>query len=567
MSTFYQERFDFSKPETIETEFERLVQEPIDSVEKLESWILDQAQIFDAINEGLRGHYIDFQSHSDSQVAKEKVERDQEKIEPLLKRYQALLDQKFIDTPYKDELDQDTYGRFMKMKENALDLFREENIDLEVEEDRLTNQYFEITGSLTVDWYGEEKTLSLMSSYLQDSNRDVRKQAFTSINDVRLKHKDSLQSIMDELIALRQKKTTNAGLNTFTDYMFKEYERFDYTPEDCKQLAESIREHVVPLKNELMEKEKERLQVDTLKPWDLSASPAGQSPLKPFHTTEELIEKSSSIFTKLDASFASLLTDMQKKGTLDLDTRKGKAPGGFCDFLPLSQSSFIFMNADTSHDDMITLLHEMGHCIHNHRSEDIKLPSYREAPMESAELASMTMELLTMDYWDHFYDDEEDLLRAKREQLEGIIHFLPGGIVIDQLQHWMYEHPNHTAVERNAKFKELKQNFGTERVDWSEHEETLENSWLKVLHIFEVPFYYVEYVIAQLGAVQMYKQYKENPKQALENYKNALSLGNTKSLPEVYQTAGIRFDFSAETIQDLMTFIKQELDALETSQS
>ncbi|GGD07151.1 M3 family oligoendopeptidase [Pontibacillus salipaludis] len=567
MSTFYQERYDFSKPETIESELNRLVQQPIDSVEKLESWILTQAQVFDAIDEGLRGHYIDFQCHSDSPEAKRAIERDQEKIEPLIKKYRALLDQKFVDSPHKEELDPATYGRFIKMKENALELFREENIAIEVEEDRLTNQYFEITGSITVKWHGEEKTLSQMSPYLQDPNRDIRKKAFTLMNEARLQHKDQLQSIMDQLISLREKKAKNADLNTFTEYMFKEYERFDYTPEDCKELARSIQEHVVPLKNELMNKEKERLKVDTLKPWDLNASPSGQNPLKPFHTTDELINKSSSIFTKLDASFAHLLTDMHQKGTLDLDTRKGKAPGGFCDFLPLSGVSFIFMNADTSHDDMITLLHEMGHCIHNSRSQEIQLPSYREAPMESAELASMTMELLTMDYWDHFYDDKEELLRAKREQLEGIIHFLPGGIVIDQFQHWLYENPNHTAKERNEKFKELKQSFGGQQVDWSENEEILENTWQKVLHIFEVPFYYVEYVIAQLGAVQMYKQYKENPKQTLENYKYALSLGNTKSLNEVYKAAGISFDFSAEMIQELMAFVSDELKALETSYS
>ncbi|WP_243646934.1 M3 family oligoendopeptidase [Scopulibacillus darangshiensis] len=563
MKTFYTEKLDFRNSEVIEKEFKILLDAKIDSAEELENWLRQQSKLYDALQEGLNGHYIQFQCQSDSENAKAAYEHDQQSIQPLFKKYKALLDEKFYQSPYRLELDQSYYGLLNQRIKNAMDLFRQENIALEIKEDRLSTNYFEHTGSLTVEWEGKEKPLSQIYPYLQDSDRSIRQKAMTAIFEKMETKSDQLQTILSELIQIRQKKAENAGLANFRDYMFKKYERFDYTPEDCKELAESVRKYVVPLKEEIERKQKERLNVDTYRPWDMRGVPADKKPLKPFENVDRLITGVAAIFGNLDPRFAGLLGAMNDKGMLDLESRKGKAPGGFCESLPLSGHSFIFMNAAGTQYDVATLLHEMGHCIHDYLKKDIIPSQYKDIPMESAELASMSMELMTMDRWDEFYSNPEELIQAKKDQLEDIIRFLPHGVIIDQFQHWLYEHPEHTATERSQKYKELTERFDSSFTDWSGYEDWMANHWQAVLHIFEVPFYYIEYVIAQLGAVQMYKQYKENPEQAVENYKKALSLGSTKSLTEVYEAAGIRFDFSGDTIKELMAFVAQELDELE----
>ncbi|WP_280768717.1 M3 family oligoendopeptidase [Salipaludibacillus daqingensis] len=563
MTKFYQEKLNFHQPESIEDFFLELTEEDITSVAQLEDWLIRQSDLYDALEEGLTGHYIDFQSQSDSETAKKAFEHDQQVIVPLVKKYEALLDEKFLSSPFISQLDQNEFKQFIKSKNNAKALFREENISLEVEEDRLATSYFEHTGAITVNWKGEEKTLSEISAYTQDADRETRKNAVQLSAESFLSKESELQEIMSELIQLRQKKAENANEKNYRDYMFKKYERFDYTPEDCKQLAESIRKHVTPLKDKIQQEHKQKLNIDTYRPWDTNGVAKGLKPLKPFENRNELVQKSAAIFSNLDSRFEELLTTMDNRGMLDLTTRKGKAPGGFCAPLPISQLSFIFMNASTTHDDMITLLHEMGHCIHNDFKKDISLSEYRDTPMESSELASMSMELLTMDQWELFYKNKNDLVRAKQDQLKGIIEFLPMGMVVDQFQHWLYENPNHTPEERNEKFAELQKELNSNVVDWSGYEKWSETMWLKILHIFEVPFYFIEYVIAQLGAVQMYKQYRNNPELALSNYKKALTLGASKSLTEVYEAAGIRFDFSEEMIKDLMNFVEDELSSLQ----
>ncbi|GAE24911.1 oligoendopeptidase F [Halalkalibacter wakoensis JCM 9140] len=562
MTKFYVETFDFKNPEKVEEIFEALLNEPIDTVENLEKWLKKQSELFDAMEEAMSGHYIDFQCQSDSKEAKDIFEHDQNVIDPIFKKYVSLFDEVFLTSKAIGQLDRDLYKQLIKRKQNAKEIFRLENIELEIQEDALATNYFEHTGGLTIEWEGEELTLSELSPFIQSPNRHTREKALTLLNEAYISKENELQQIMNDLVALRHKKAHNTGLPNFRDYMFKKYERFDYTPEDCTVLAQSIRKYVKPLKEKLQKQHKLELGVDSYRPWDQQAVPKEQKPLQPFRTTEELIDKSKVILEHLDPRFAELLSTMNEQGMLDLKSRKGKSPGGFCSDLPVSQLSFIFMNASKTQDDMITMLHEMGHCIHNDLMREQPIGDYREVPMESAELASMSMELLTMDQWHLFYENEEDLIRAKKEQLKGIVDFLPKGMIIDQFQHWIYEHPDHTPAERDAKYKELLIEFDANVVDWNGYEKWQQASWLRVLHIFEVPFYYIEYVIAQLGAVQMYKQYKENPEKTLTNYKQALQLGSSKSLPEIYETAGIRFDFSEDMIRELMLFLEEELEQL-----
>ncbi|KAB5646725.1 M3 family oligoendopeptidase [Bacillus thuringiensis] len=554
---------DISNVLQLEKTLSTLLNKMISSKLDLENWLKEQSKVIWDIEEQLRSHYIAFQCNTDDEEIKDTFEHDQQFVKPLLKRYQNLLDNKYLESPFRMELDSNVYGLLDTKIKNAQKLFCEENIELEIQEDKLVTEYFEITGGLSGIWDGEEKTITELQSYLQDSNRDTRKKAKTIISEQFLSVEKELQNILNQLIEIRHQKAKNIQLENYRDYMFKKYERFDYSAKDCYELAESIRKYVVPLKDKILLEKKDKLQVDTLRPWDVSAVTPDQKVLKPIANENDLIEKSTHIFNKLDVEFSALLNRMYKHNCLDLTSRKGKAAGGFCEYLPASQLSYIFMNLNYTQDDIVTFIHEMGHSIHNELIKPLKLRQYIEIPAETAELASMTMELFSLNYWDTFYTDKKDLKQAKINFFKDVISYLPIMLIVDQFQHWLYENPSHTSEERNEKYLQLQKHYQSSVIHIDGYENWIATSWLPVLHIFEVPFYYIEYAIAQLGALQMYKQYKEDPKQALENYKKALSLGSSQSIKEVYDAAGIRFDFSGETIKELMLFVEKELELLE----
>ncbi|HFF3738888.1 TPA: M3 family oligoendopeptidase [Bacillus cereus] len=556
---------DISNVLQLEKTLSTLLNKMISSKLDLENWLKEQSKVIWDIEEQLRSHYIAFQCNTDDEEIKDTFEHDQQFVKPLLKRYQNLLDNKYLESPFRMELDSNVYGLLDTKIKNAQKLFCEENIELEIQEDKLVTEYFEITGGLSGIWDGEEKTITELQSYLQDSNRDTRKKAKTIISEQFLSVEKELQNILNQLIEIRHQKAKNIQLENYRDYMFKKYERFDYSAIDCYELAESIRKYVVPLKDKILLEKKDKLQLDTLRPWDVSAVTPDQKVLKPIANENDLIEKSTHIFNKLDVEFSALLNRMYKHNCLDLTSRKGKAAGGFCEYLPASQLSYIFMNLNYTQDDIVTFIHEMGHSIHNELIKPLKLRQYIEIPAETAELASMTMELFSLNYWDTFYTDKKDLKQAKINFFKDVISYLPIMLIVDQFQHWLYENPNHTSEERNEKYLQLQKHYQSSVIHIDGYENWIATSWLPVLHIFEVPFYYIEYAIAQLGALQMYKQYKEDPKQALENYKKALSLGSSQSIKEVYDAAGIRFDFSGETIKELMLFVEKELELLEQS--
>ncbi|PEF26007.1 oligoendopeptidase F [Bacillus thuringiensis] len=554
---------DISNVLQLEKTLSTLLNKMISSKLDLENWLKEQSKVIWDIEEQLRSHYIAFQCNTDDEEIKDTFEHDQQFVKPLLKRYQNLLDNKYLESPFRMELDSNVYGLLDTKIKNAQKLFCEENIELEIQEDKLVTEYFEITGGLSGIWDGEEKTITELQSYLQDSNRDTRKKAKTIISEQFLSVEKELQNILNQLIEIRHQKAKNIQLENYRDYMFKKYERFDYSAKDCYELAESISKYVVPLKDKILLEKKDKLQVDTLRPWDVSAVTPDQKVLKPIANENDLIEKSTHIFNKLDVEFSALLNRMYKHNCLDLTSRKGKAAGGFCEYLPASQLSYIFMNLNYTQDDIVTFIHEMGHSIHNELIKPLKLRQYIEIPAETAELASMTMELFSLNYWDTFYTDKKDLKQAKINFFKDVISYLPIMLIVDQFQHWLYENPSHTSEERNEKYLQLQKHYQSSVIHIDGYENWIATSWLPVLHIFEVPFYYIEYAIAQLGALQMYKQYKEDPKQALENYKKALSLGSSQSIKEVYDAAGIRFDFSGETIKELMLFVEKELELLE----
>ena len=483
-------------------------------------------------------------------------------IQPLIQPYADAINNKFINSPFLKDLDQDKYKTYIRSVKKNIELFKTDNIPVQAEIAVLQQQFGQITGAMTIEVNGEEFTLQQAGKFLQDDDRNLREEVYKKIQKRRLEDKDKLNELFDKLSNLRNKEATNAGFENYTKYRFKELGRFDYTSEDCLTFHQAVKLHVLPLVNKIYNHKKQKLGLETLRPWDIDAEPAGIKPLHPFTTADELLQKAISCFNNLDPFFGNCLTQMNKLNRLDLDSRIGKAPGGYNCPLPETGAPFIFMNAAGQMQDVTTMVHEGGHAVHSFLSHNLELSGFKEYPMEIAEVASMSMELFSMDNWDMFFSNEEDLKRAKEHQLERVITIFPWIAIIDKFQHWIYNNPNHTQEERTNEWISILNEFEDDVIDYSGLEEFRKNSWQRQLHLFEVPFYYIEYGIAQLGAIGMWIQFKENKEKALQNYCNALKLGGTKTLPELYETAGLKFDFTPERIKTLMSFVNDELEKL-----
>ncbi|MEO8568544.1 MAG: M3 family oligoendopeptidase, partial [Ginsengibacter sp.] len=395
--------------------------------------------------------------------------------------------------------------------------------------------------------------------FLESHDRDLREEVYRKINERRLQDKNELDDLFSVLIEKRQTVSENAGFENYRDYKFKELGRFDYSKEDCFRFHDSVKEHVLPLVNKIYANKKIKLGLDDLRPWDVEAEPEGTQALTPFKTGSELLQKSIECFRQIRPFFGECLAQMNAMKHLDLESRQGKAPGGYNCPLAESGAPFIFMNAAGQMHDVTTMVHEGGHAVHSFLTHNLSLNAFKEYPMEIAEVASMAMELFSMDHWDVFFENKDDLRRAKEHQLERTITIFPWIAVIDKFQHWLYENPKHTPEQRTEQWILILNDFSDDIIDYSGLENYRANGWQKQLHLFEVPFYYIEYGIAQLGAIGMWMQYKKNPEQALDNYMKALSLGGTKTLPELYRAAGLTFDFSAENIKALMDFVNEEM--------
>ncbi len=477
-----------------------------------------------------------------------------ENIEPHIAPVQNQLDQKLSEVPFLQELGKD-YEVYFKVLDKKISLFREENIPLFSKLQVESQKYGTITGAMTIKVEDQEITLQKASLFLKDLNREVRKSVYQKIEDRRSQDAEHLQKLMDELIELRQQVAKNTGHDNFRDYMFEAMYRFYYTKQDCYTFHDSVQKHITPLLNHFNDERKKQLQYSELYPWDLEVDVSGKNPLKPFENSEELVNKVIDSFYQLDADFGDCIALMKNYGYLDLDSKKGKAPGGFN--YPLFESGipFIYMNSVGLLRDLVTMYHEAGHAVHSYLTKNLEITDLKSFPSEVAELASMSMELISMDFWHLFFTNEEDLKRAKKEHLEKVIQALPWIALVDKFQHWLYEHKNHTAEQRNNVWMQMLENFSSNRVHWKGYEQYRKASWLKQLHIFEVPFYYIEYGFAQLGAIAVWKNYKENPKLTIQKYKHALSLGNTRSIPEIYEAAGIQFKFDENYVKELADFV------------
>ena len=545
----------------IKSLFDNLVEREISSALELEQLMLDQSELSAVLEEDMAWRYIKMNIDTTDKELGEQFSFWIKEISPNTAPYSHKLNLKLVNSPYLKDLDQEKYRIYLRSVKKQIEIFREENIPLFTTMEEKQQEYGAISAKMSIEVDGEKMTMQKAALLLKSTDRAKREEIYNKISSRRLQDEKALDDLFDELISLRQQIAKNANFDNYRDYMFAAMGRFDYTPKDCFNFHDAIAKEIVPIINSFEQKRKNKLGNESYKPWDTSVDVDGLHPLKPFDGGTELTDLSIECFNRLRPYFGECLSTMKAMKHLDLESKNGKAPGGF--MYPLYEIGvpFIYMNAVGSQRDLVTMVHEGGHAVHSFLSRDLSLTEFKSTPSEVAELASMAMELLSMDHWDVFYDDAADLKRAKLEQLEKALETLPWVASIDKFQHWIYT-TEHTAQQRKEKWLSISDELGNQIIDWEGNENVHANLWQKQLHLYEVPFYYIEYGMAQLGAIAMWRSYKQLGEQGLDNYMNALKLGYTKTIGEIYETAGIKFDFSASYVKELADFIKEELEKL-----
>ena len=554
--------FQLSTWESVKPLFDNLVERSINDVDDLRKFFTDRSELESYLSENFAWRYIKMTCDTGDKEIKAHFDQFVTEIQPHLAEYDDVLNKKTLESPFLDELTETGFDITIRGMKKSTEIFRNENIALFTEIQNLSSQYQATVGAMTVELDGQTKTLQQAGVFLENTDRTLRESVYRKIQERRFQDHEKMDEIFNKLTALRHQIALNAGFENYRDYSFAALKRFDYTPADCFNFHEAVAETIVPILNNVATERKNALQVSELRPWDKSVDAQGRAALHPFNGGEDLLNKTIECFTQLDPFLGECLSIMKEMGRLDLESRVGKAPGGYNYPLEETGFPFIFMNASSLMRDVITMLHEGGHAVHSIVTKDLMLNTFRNFPSEVAELASMSMELISMDFWNVYFDNEEELKRAKIQHLEDILSTLPWVATVDKFQHWIYENPTHSVEERTAAWISIYEKFADSVTDWSGLENYKSWMWHRQLHIFELPFYYIEYGIAQLGAIGVWKNYKENPQKGLEGYLNALKLGYTKPMKEIYAAANIPFDFSKEHIASLMNFVQAELAIL-----
>jgi len=528
---------------------------------ELTRFLLCKSELETAIDEDQAWRYIRVNVDTRDEKSKKAFEYFIDEIEPKTESWFNRIDRKLESSPAMTFFDKIHKIPARSLKKN-IEIFREENLPIYSELQKEEQEYGAIVSEITVTIKEKEYTLPQASEFLQENDRGFREQVYRNIVSKRVDKSETFNELLSSLLRKRYKIAINAGYKNFRDYQHFNLGRFDYTVEDIYHFHRAIANEVKPLVDDIMQHRKSKLGVDKLKPWDLQVDIEGKAPLRPFTNSAILKKNAQECFNSVSSDFGNIFCILNKENLLDLDSRKGKAPGGFNYPLHKSNRSFIFMNATGSMDDFETLMHEGGHAFHAYSCNHWQLIDYKSTPAEVAELASMSMELISMEHWGSVLKDSSELKRAKRLLLEGVITVLPWIAAVDRFQHWLYLNPEHTHHERDLAWTNIYKEFSSSIVNWEGVEESFVFAWQRQLHIFEMPFYYIEYAFAQLGAIAIWKHYKENPKLALEQYKNFMQKGYSMTIPGIYKEAGIEFSCSPEYIGQLMKFVKKELEKL-----
>ncbi len=531
----------------------------IQDADELTQWLLRWDELEVVVDEEGTRRYIRMTCQTDDEDAEQAYMDYVENLKPKLKQARQSLRERFVEHPALEGFDHEEHEVFLRSTRNAVQLYREENVPVETEIDRLSQKYQKITGEITVEFDGEEQTLQQMKRYQEKPDRSLRRSAWTTASKAQLERREELEDLFAKLRDRRRTLADNCGFSSPREYYFRRYERFDYDPEDCLQFQEGVREHWLPLKKTLQRIRRGRLGVKRLRPWDTQVDPEGRDALKPFDTVEELIDDVEALLESVEPDFAGYLTTLREKDLLDLENRPGKAPGGYQALLKEIRLPFIFTNAVGMHDDLNTLLHESGHAAHSMSCRDQPLSHYLNAPLEFSEVASMTMELLGGEYVDRIYDAEE-VQRVHFEKLESITNLFCWVATVDAFQHRLYGEDS-TDRSPAATWDEVMDEFADE-VDWEGHEEARRYRWHRQLHVFEYPFYYIEYGIAQLGALQLWERYRNDPGNALDDLKSGLRLGGSRPLPELFEAAGLKFTFDPDTLGSTAGFVRDEIEGM-----
>lgn len=543
--------------------FDKLSSQKIQSNQDLEDLILHYSEVISMFSEQYARAYINMTCHTDKQDFVRTYETFSSEISPKVEVASNELQKKISNSDFFADLPAARYTQLKQSLKRDLEMFHAENVPLDAELSKLVSEYEQLAGSIVVTVDNEEITLPKAGVFLESNNRNERQKYWSAIQQARYSRKAEHDELLNKMIQLRHKVSQNAGYSNFRDYQHDHMHRFDYTVSDVLKFHDAIEKHVTPLVKNITKNHMQKLGLTTVdyRPWDSTGKPITEKPLKPFQTVNDLLNHTIDIFTEIKPEFGANLKTMRSNSMFDLESRKAKAPGGYNYGLQVTGMPFIFMNAAGTHRDVVTLMHEGGHAMHTFLTNSEPLIQYRNTPSEMAETASMSMELLSSSHWNRFYSDD-DLKRARREHLEGTIDVFPWVATVDCFQHWLYTNPEHSASERDLAFEKIFDRFGTGLVNWSGFENIKRNLWQKQLHIFSVPFYYIEYAIAQIGALQIYRNYRKDPKQGIHDYVTGLSLGSSRPLPEVWRAMNIKFDFSEQTIRDLMLFVGEELASL-----
>ncbi|MCH2225209.1 MAG: M3 family oligoendopeptidase [Crocinitomicaceae bacterium] len=560
---FVKESLSINSWEDIAPYYSNLVDRKIETLEDFQQWLSDQSEIEAILEEDAAWRYIKMTIDTKDENLNKAYTFFVSEIEPKIAPFSNKLNQKINDTEFTESLKDDpAYFIMFRGIQKALELYREENIPLQAELAQESQKFGALSAAQSVEHDNKTLTMQQASLYLKETNESTRKTVFDKIVERRRQDVDAFDDLFDTLLKKRHQIAINAGFENFRDYKLTAMGRFDYSVKDCENFHESVKNVIVPIVKRFQDEKLSKLGKDLFKPWDLDVDPEGRKPLKPFEKGDELLNKTINMFNRVDPYFGDCLSTMKEMSHLDLESKPGKSPGGYNYPLYEIGVPFIFMNAVGSQRDLVTMVHEGGHAVHSFLSRDLPLTGFKSLPSEVAELASMSMELFTMEEWDEFYNDTDEFKRAKKDQLETTLKLLPWIAQVDEFQHWLYVNHSHTSAERKEKWISLCKEYSTGLVDYTNYEDVLANSWQRQLHIFEVPFYYIEYGIAQLGALGMWKNSLENKPETIENYKNALRLAYTRTIPEIYQTAGIEFNFSQQHIQNLADFINDQISKL-----
>jgi oligoendopeptidase F len=526
--------------------------------ESIESWLREWSRLEELVTEAAARAMIAYTIDTSDPAKEADHLRFSTEILPRMEERSVELAKKLLQTGYTSPSLETTLARFR----TQIEIFREENVPIFAELEEHSARYQRITGSMTALWDGVERPLPQLQPFLKSRDREVRERAFRAASQPYLDQRGALAALFDKMYELRMRAARNAGFANFRDYIFPAKFRFDYTPEDCERLHEAIEQTASPAVERVLEARRQRLGLDRLRPWDLAVDPYREKPLHPFSDAGELVGKAQRVFDRVDPMLGREFQTMIDEGLLDLESRKGKAPGGYCETLHFHGRPFIFMNAVGLVDDVMTLLHEAGHAFHAFASHPLPLIWQRHPGSEAAELASMSMEFLASPHLTEpvGYFSGAEARSAWLEHLEDVLLSLVHIASVDAFQTWIYTSgQGGDAVARDEAWLRLRTRF--ERgVDWSGLERERVARWYRQLHIFMYPFYYIEYGIAQLGALQVWRNSLKDPVTAVSRYREALALGAVRKLPEIYQTAGARLTFDVETIGELVQLVEEHIE-------